>query len=450
MAHTLLFIPAPIHSHIIPALALAKRLKPYCIVFAVPTVYIEEINQAGFDAYSLDAQRFGVGNDPYVLQQMEHEKTPSYLREVVFYFSNAVYKQRQIAFRRILDIAKPYGILLDLFSSTDFIMLRPYTKRIIFISPMLSTHKSKTFPSFKDDDWQSNTILNFAQRAFQYINYRIVYDFFNGFNGTLILWYNFLINKISLSHSIQRSSGIVHFRKIPELVLAPLELEFDESVREDWQQYIGLGIDENRVDKDVDPLFEIQYNELCERKKSTKIVYCSFGTYGTSSSAIKSLIEFLDKLRSALNHRTDLTIILSADPLVVNFSGSIKSWPEHFFIYTKVSQLKALAIADLFITHAGLGSIKEAIHFGVPFVAFPLDPDWDQDGNALKIEYHKLGVRGSMHNSNAKVIESKIDEVLTNPCYRNNVKQLRIRLAAKYPVGHEGTAIEKLFSHHKL
>ena len=445
--NTLLFVPAPIASHLVPALALAKRLKRYHVSFAVPTIYIEEVQQAGFNVFALDAPRFGIGDDPYVLQRMEHNKTPNYWREVKFYFSNSTYNQRKISLNRILDIVQPYGVLLDLFSSTDFIIIHRCVKRVIFVSPMLSTHKAKGFPSFRDDEWTKTPIIKYLQYKIRYIHPRMIYDLFNGFNSTLILWYNFLRNRIPLSHSLrQQPFGLTHFRNTAELVLAPLELEFSSIVRDKKQQYLGLVIDERRIDTNLDPLFEMQYIQLIERKKTTQLVYCSFGTYGANAQIIESLINFTDKLRQALANRSDITIILAIHPVAKTFLSSAEPWPENFFVYAKVPQLRVLALADVFITHAGLGSIKEAIYFGVPLLALPLDPTWDQDGNALKIEYHRLGIRGSIADDTAQTLVGQIDTLLTDNYYRNNVEKLRQRLLVKYPEGYEDVVIDYLFS----
>lgn len=443
--NTLLFVPAPIASHLVPALALAKRLKQYRIIFAVASAYIEEVKQAGFDAYALDAPRFGIGDDPYILQLSEYDKSPSYWREIKFYFSNNVYNQREIAIKKIIKIVHPDGVLLDLFSSTDFIIFYPYVKHIIFVSPMLSTHKVKGFPLFNEEQWTKMPLLSYLQYLTSYINPRIVYDVFNGFNGSLIRWYNFLRNRIPLTYSAGRSaSGLIHFRNKPEILLAPLELEFSKAIKGKHQHYLGLVVDESRVDTGVDPLFEVQYAELCNRKKTTKLIYCSFGTYGISHEIVELLCKFINQLLKALTSISGVTVVLAVIPPVKAFLSNIEPWPENVFVYAKVPQLQMLALADLFITHAGLGSIKEAIHFGVPLLAFPLDPDWDQDGNALKIEYHKLGMRGSMHDATAQTLATQINVLLTKDFYRNNIKKLQQKLMLEYPEGCEEATIKKL------
>jgi UDP:flavonoid glycosyltransferase YjiC (YdhE family) len=52
-------------------------------------------------------------------------------------------------------------------------------------------------------------------------------------------------------------------------------------------------------------------------------------------------------------------------------------------------QVDLLKHTKLFITHGGLGGIKEAIISGVPMLVIPFDTD--QPRNAARVLYHKLG-----------------------------------------------------------
>ncbi|RJQ74357.1 hypothetical protein D5S17_23095 [Pseudonocardiaceae bacterium YIM PH 21723] len=64
--------------------------------------------------------------------------------------------------------------------------------------------------------------------------------------------------------------------------------------------------------------------------------------------------------------------------------------PANVEVHRRVPQLKVLERADVFVTHAGMGSTMEALYFGVPIVAVPQAAD--QPMNAARIAELGLGV----------------------------------------------------------
>lgn len=53
----------------------------------------------------------------------------------------------------------------------------------------------------------------------------------------------------------------------------------------------------------------------------------------------------------------------------------LKQAPENFIIAPYVPQLEVLEQSDVFITHGGMNSVNEGIHFSVPLVVIPHDKD---------------------------------------------------------------------------
>jgi UDP:flavonoid glycosyltransferase YjiC (YdhE family) len=93
-----------------------------------------------------------------------------------------------------------------------------------------------------------------------------------------------------------------------------------------------------------------------------------------------------------------------------------------------VPQLRVLAEADVFITHAGFGSIKEAIYYGVPMLAYPLDPHYDQNGNALKLEYHGLGLRGAFAHGRSNDLKVKLLRILEGDTFRAKIAEFKAKI----------------------
>ncbi len=67
--------------------------------------------------------------------------------------------------------------------------------------------------------------------------------------------------------------------------------------------------------------------------------------------------------------------------------------------------MELLSRADLFITHSGLNSIKESIFYAVPMLVFPIEFKTDHPGNAARIVYHVLGLRGDARKDSAPEIK---------------------------------------------
>ncbi|KAJ8954681.1 hypothetical protein NQ318_011373 [Aromia moschata] len=74
----------------------------------------------------------------------------------------------------------------------------------------------------------------------------------------------------------------------------------------------------------------------------------------------------------------------------------------------------------VFITHGGLGSTMEAIHHGVPIVAIPVMSD--QKMNAYSSERAGYGVVLPFTELTEGKLDSFLQEVLTNPKYRELAK----------------------------
>ncbi len=82
-----------------------------------------------------------------------------------------------------------------------------------------------------------------------------------------------------------------------------------------------------------------------------------------------------------------INVVMAAGNTV--FSSILKDLPDNFTIRSFVPQLDVLARADLFITHAGMNSVNEAIYYGVPMVAIPIGND--QPMVARRLEDLHLG-----------------------------------------------------------
>ncbi|MBZ4336320.1 nucleotide disphospho-sugar-binding domain-containing protein [Corallococcus sp. AS-1-12] len=84
--------------------------------------------------------------------------------------------------------------------------------------------------------------------------------------------------------------------------------------------------------------------------------------------------------------------------------------------------------ATAMITHGGFNSVKECISLEVPMVVLPIQ--YDQPGISARVVRHGLGVRASPASVTAETLLSLLDEVVTVPRYRENLRRFRARFEA--------------------
>jgi zeaxanthin glucosyltransferase len=70
--------------------------------------------------------------------------------------------------------------------------------------------------------------------------------------------------------------------------------------------------------------------------------------------------------------------------------GCLMDPPGNLLVRRHVPQLWLLRRSKVFVTHAGLGSVREAIALRVPMIAIP--QGFDQPGNAVRVAHHGIGV----------------------------------------------------------
>jgi UDP:flavonoid glycosyltransferase YjiC (YdhE family) len=314
---------------------------------------------------------------------------------------------------------------------------------------MLSTYKVDGFPTVSERSWSTANTKDYKIHQKGQI--------FQGWTtwiGSLFRWVYANQLKKLLAHSklgeknrmTENATYTILFNNIPEVLLAPLELELSPKIKLPSQHYLGLCLNKDRVDLGVDEGFQEWFQRLLhKKKKDVKIIYCSFGTFYVDSNPM--ILQFLNNLLIAI---TNLTI-------PVEFIFSIKTQIKQTLLYqrqlapnvhffARVPQLQVLENADLHITHGGLGSVKESIYYEVPMLVYPLDLVYDQNGNGLKVEHHGLGLRGVFNQDKAEAITTKITKLLEDKSFKQNIARFNEDVQSKYPGNFISHTITKLIN----
>ena len=427
---TCLIIPAPIRSHVIPSFYLASLFsEKFEIMYACYAGELDELVLAnGFKNRIITSERFALGFDPVESWQKHGQKIS--FRFLVSAIKNgltmATYKKRKAELSKLINEVNPEIIFIDIFSSTDFLIIKTLFPNITiaFFNPMLNTYNLLGYANVKGE---LNTNFNKRFSIIDSIkNVTSPIHFIAKLTGYDPVWqlkYIYKSNPVLKRYPIDTENKVVRlFINVPELILAPIELEFSKSILKKNQLYLGLCQNIHRNDTLIDEYYFSKVEGILKSKSENNygLVYVSFGSYFSSIDEHKYIISFCLYLIKAFQQKPFLFVISVKNEIIEAILKYTKM-PPNFYFFTRVPQLEILKEANLFITHGGLGSIKEAIFMQVPMLVYPLDLCWDQKGNAQKIEFHQIGISGNFKNDGLKEIEEKILKLLREPAYKQNI-----------------------------
>ncbi|WP_161787142.1 glycosyltransferase [Hymenobacter sp. IS2118] len=350
-------------------------------------------------------------------------------------WTNEIYWQRKLELDALLDQVKPAVVIIDIFSSADFLVLYRYrsTVQLLFCNPMLSTYRVSNFPIVSEASWFSAPPpVNQPAR----FNSRNVLR--NPGAAVLEVAVRHQTAKLTQLAGLTAEHQLVDtvfsrlVTNVPELVLAPLEFELSPEVKKPNQHYLGLCIRDTRIDTELDAAFEQRWPEILARHHAgQRLVYCSFGTFYTGSD--RALLTFIATLLEAIGTVPDTQLVCSVNGLVVETLQAMYAALPNVYFFRRVPQLLVLERADAHITHGGLGSVKESIRHGVPMLVYPLDIHYDQPGNGLKIEHYGLGLRGDFEWERPATLRTKLLRLLEDPAFRASIARFRQTCAVRYP-----------------
>jgi len=426
----ILIIPAPIRSHIIPSLYLGELLHNENEIYfaSLEGEFAELITQNGYNWVLLNTDRFACGFDPLSIYNKHQGKLSlKFLIDSIHnYFKKNTYKKRRDSLTHIIDEIKPSLVLMDIFSSTDFLILKPLYNDLefAFFNPMLNTFDSietkKKKTSWKEAIKQKSIIKQIRNAILIATLGKIT-----GFDPKPQLKWIIRKNPILKKYPILKGNKYVSlFQDIPELILAPVELEYSLQVKRPNQFYLGPSLSDNRIDTMIDEKFTDQFSKIIEEKHSNnkRIIYCSFGSYFSSLNEHKLITSFCLILMKAFYEEEKLIFIISVKEKIAEHVFKYLKPARNFFFFSRVNQLDTLKYSDCFITHGGLGSIKEAVKMKVPVLVYPLDYNWDQPDNALKVIFHKIGQMGDMRNDDKNLILKRLQDILATNEFKENME----------------------------
>jgi len=156
-----------------------------------------------------------------------------------------------------------------------------------------------------------------------------------------------------------------------------------------------------------------------ERLTGEPLVYASMGTI------LNGQVDVFRTIVTAVAKDKNLQLVLSiGDQIDPKRIGPV---PNNAIVVKRAPQLELLKRATVCITHAGLNTVLESLAQGVPQLAIPIT--YDQPGVAARIAHKRTGVVTSLDKLTADHLGFLLNEVLTNPTYRENARKLQKAIA---------------------
>ncbi len=164
-----------------------------------------------------------------------------------------------------------------------------------------------------------------------------------------------------------------------------------------------------------DGLGRIESDFPWDRLTGEPLVYASMGTL---QNGLESVFQ---TIADAVGERSGVQLVLSIGPTLDPEKLSLL--PPNCIVVKNAPQMELLKRATLCITHAGLNTALESLTQGVPMVAIPVSID--QPGVAARIAYMRTGAFLPIKNLTRARLSPLIDEVLSNPEYRQNAMKIK-------------------------
>ena len=127
-------------------------------------------------------------------------------------------------------------------------------------------------------------------------------------------------------------------------------------------------------------------------------------TWGNQTARYNELLELTVRLKQVARRHPDVQFLLAG-----SCAGEEESLP-NFEVHDVLDQINELCKTSVFLTHGGLGSVKESIACGVPLLVTPFL--FDQPFNAFRVREHGLGEVLFPEEQSVEELESALMQLL--------------------------------------
>ncbi|AZQ64761.1 hypothetical protein EI427_21285 [Flammeovirga pectinis] len=243
------------------------------------------------------------------------------------------------------------------------------------------------------------------------------------------------IDRSSLDENIldKKRYKFLGFHTVPEINTTFFEFDFPHQKKEN-HFYVAP----NQLMKRKNLIYDYMFDNVIEMhcKTNNKLVFCSFGTMAWRYYGHE---QFLEKLTQAFKKIKEVTFLVCVEDENQRLKLREMIDNESIYFFRRVPQVDLLEKGiDLMIGHGGVNSINECILTNTPMLIYPGSKELDQIGNASRVVYHGLGMRGTYSDSVKKII-NKINHLLSDKSFSYSLKNLNknISTSNQYTSGNE-------------
>jgi len=419
------------HSHMNATFRLASMLlaKNYRVTYSGLKEFEKEVLAKGFEFYI----ESDISIPPPVDRKLSFFQKLSNRKEAF-----KLYRQyeKTRAFDKIINDLKPDLIVVDSPMVRHAISIYETGIPFVIFESMVSLDQSPFHPPLCSEIIPKKTFFNklLIQLEWKkyYLNLFIENNLFGeGFPPKKLVKKvaqktNFPVNEIDFNRYFH-----IGLRNVPEIIASPLEFDFPRS-KKDNQYYFGVSVTENRTETSYDLKYNsardvikqvVAQNLLCAPEDKVALIYCSFGSM---AGRYRGVADFYQKLIDSCKDDKKIKIFISIG-YEVNYH-LFKNLPEHIYVFRKVPQIELLKQMDLMITHGGMNTITECIMSEVPMLVYPGFKKIDQVGNACRVQFHKIGLKGDVKKDSQKLLKQKINKVLTDSSFKENIRKMKAEM----------------------
>jgi zeaxanthin glucosyltransferase len=428
---TVIFLAPGLTGHLNPTATLAKHYAGSgCSVFYCGTPDLMLFTQKqGFQFYALNSLPFASGFDD-ILHDSQKEK---WLESLLDRHADKLYKLRKSAIEKLINDLNPDLIFLDEFNYSDFVLLHPFleNRRVVMLQTKFPMYYSETVPPLNTHAFPGKTAAALWKKYLSGKKRGQFWDYvrYFGKDDLTLMKQKWKAQRIPEHFVINTNKTFKPtFKNVEEWFLVPPELDFSEQTLLPWQRYIGPMVDIER-NENLEPLY-LNFIEKQQNKKGGKLIYCSLGTVLQSHLRHRKggAATFFNNLIHIAEENPDLLFVVALEK---SMRTNLKTAPWNFLLLDYAPQIDILKRADVFLTHAGAGSIFESIFCALPMIVIPLNDKWDQNGNAARVVHQGLGIKADLSDSRQDILKA-IRIISDDKKYKDQAKILSQIFEEKY------------------
>lgn len=171
------------------------------------------------------------------------------------------------------------------------------------------------------------------------------------------------------------------------------------------------------------------------RLKGNTVIYISLGTL------LSNNLSFYEKCIKAFSNEKVIVIMSIGFEIDINALGEL---PDNFIVRQSVPQQKLLEHVDIFITHAGMNSVNEAICLGVPMIMLP--HTIEQKMISKRITELGLGITMNINHITPSKLNENVKKLMTDTNLKNQSIKFKSVFGEEEKVSHI-KAVDEILSY---